>query len=474
MRLQKLWAAAVAGVLAITFAGLASAPAHAADGTATFTGTVTVKGQPLVGRTVGIAPPNDDSDIIYTKTDSTGSYSAAVPPGSYQVWITVTTDDDGYPEFARGLEYRFTMGGDKVRRSDGTVYTLAAGETVNVDIAAAPAPVLRGRVVGHDGKPLAGVDLRASNTKRPGSAEDRTDHRDGSFVLYGLNGGEVSIRASRKHADVSTTVTATPGSTTQLEDIVLDMRRGTVTATIKRVKKGDRIMVYPRGGYAQEITRAKKSGTLKVKTKLSPGRYRIGVHRLNLVTKEVRVRAERTVSAGTISAPTKRTKLTGIVKASNGKRLANAQVTVYDRYGTGLQSKRTDSKGRYSFSNLWRGTYRVVAQDRTLGNSPKDAKIKLKKNKNAKQNFRLYKAHTITGTVVHAGQPVAGVAVTGFSRGDRIFIDSTTTDADGRFTLKGMPRKARLSAHDTEGLYLDRRKTISVPLDPGFELTVSK
>src|SRR5690606_35604320 len=139
---------------------------------------------------------------------------------------------------------------------------------------------------------------------------------------------------SRRKSVARTTVMATQGSTTKAKSITLDIGLGTLTGTVKGLKKGDRVTAYDtKAKLNYEIARATKGGTLKIRAKLGPGTYRLSVDKLNLVSKTVRIRSGKQVSAGTITAPSKRNRLTGIVKGSNGKPLANARVVISNRYG---------------------------------------------------------------------------------------------------------------------------------------------
>lgn len=474
MRLHKLWTAIVAAVAAIGLAGASAAPAGAEEGTATITGTVTLKGKRLAGQDIDVIAV-DSAQRLSTQTDSEGAFAIEVPAGSYRILVSPPhvefyDDDDAddhpnpYHEFEPGYEFFSTWAGNTTRTPDATTYSLASGETATVDIEPVPAGVITGRVVDAEGKPLSYARIRASNLTGTGDLVRNWSDADGRFKLVGFGTGQVRVSVEKRGVIVNVMADVVQGSPTKVKDVTIDRRRGTVTATFKRLKKGEKVVAYDlTSKVRREVAKAKKNGTLKVSVKLFPGRYRLEVQRLNLVTKVVRVRPGKKVDAGVKAAPSKRPRLTGILKGTDGKPLRDVKVSLSNRYGLSTKSLRTDSKGRYSFSNLGRGTYLLWARG-SGANGAKSVKVKLKTGKTTKQNLKLPKTYEVTGTVVYQGKPVEGVSVLGYTFGDKIHVRTTKTDAQGRFTLKRMPRGTdRIHVKDNfAGGYLDRRVKVQV------------
>ena len=233
--------------------------------------------------------------------------------------------------------------------------------------------------------------------------------------------------------------------------------QGTITGTVKGLKKGDSVWLYDtKAKWSYQIAVAEKK-TLKIKQKVSPGTYRIVVGGTNKASKAVTVRNKKTAKAGSLTAPSKRTKVSGTIKGSNGKAISNASVAVYDKYGTLAGFTQTSAKGKYSVSGVVNGKYSLSLRDSSGNNAPTDAKLTVKKNKNAKKNVKLRKGYRVTGTVKYKSKTVAGVDISSGS-------SFTTTNSKGKFTLKGLGKgKHRLSANDPfTGGYLSRAKNVTV------------
>lgn len=470
MNLRKIAAAGLTSALLVGLLGIGGTPAVADDTYATVSGKITLDGKPVKGASVSIR--NAETYGGSAVTDASGAYSADwVEPGTYYVVV----DNYGYdPVTLKSIDHPFleTYSGNTVREPDAKYYTVTAGSSLTVDVKLVAGATIKGKVVNSKGKPVAGATVSGSNTKRTGYASAQTDAQ-GRYELLGHATGPVSLYAYSADGKLNgeiPKVSAVQGKTVTAKTVVLKSNPvGTITATVKGLKKGDSIYAYDtKAKWAQWVGEAKKS-TFKVKAKVAPGTYRIVVGGQNIASKAVTVKAKKTSKAGTLKASKKRTKVTGVVKASNGKKLANATVWVSDSYGTLAGSTTTNKKGKYSVSGVVSGKYTVDATDPSGKSAWTTAKLTVKKGSNAKKNIKLGKTFKVTGTVKYAGKAVAGVWVYGGSQ-------SAQTGASGKFTLKGIPKgKQYFFASDPfTGGYLNVEKSMTIKKNAKWNVSLKK
>ncbi len=472
MNVRKLGVAGLTSVLLVGLLGIGATSAVAADPTtATVSGKVTLNGKPLAGVTVAIIDSSTASWAGAPTTDANGVYSAEwVTPGSYVVEVAGGTYTSDY-RYVAGNHLR-TYSGNTVRLPDATSFTVTAGQTKTVNVAAVAGATVKGKVVDAKGKAVAGAEVWASNATRSGYSSATTD-KSGAYVLKGLATGKVNVWASKgkdlKVAFGDVSVSAKQGASKTAKNIkITKAKYGTITATVKNLKKNDTVWVYDtKSKYSFQLAIAKKS-TLKIKEQLSPGTYRIVVGGQNAASKAVTVKAGKTAKVGTYNAAKKRTKVSGTIKGSNGKALANASVSVVDSYGTSVFAN-TNAKGKYSVSGVVSGKYTVEVWDSSRKNATSSVKLTVKKGKNATKNVKLAAGYKISGTVKYKGKAVEGIEVyAGNAWG--------TTNAKGKFTLTHVAKgKQYISAYDTYvGGYLNASKTVTVKKNLTWNVSLKK
>ena len=459
MNLRKHGVAGLAAALVIGLSGVTATSAAAVDEYATITGKVTYKNKPVVGASVYAQGTKGEWGSSAT-TDATGSYTMAwVDPGTYIVSVANDVYTDG--KMSR-FDFLQTFAGGTVRAPEAKKFTVAAGSSVTANINAIAGAVVKGKVVDAKGRPAKGVSVYASNTTRAGWGDATTDSK-GNYRISGLATGKVSVSAYSANASGEKTVTAKQGSAKTAKTIKLKSQPlGTITGTVKGLKKTDSVWLYNTKSKYSFMIAAPGTKTFKVKQKVEPGTYRLVVGGTNKASKAVTVKAKKTSKAGTLTAPSKRTKVSGTVKGSNGKVLAEASVWVDDSYGTSAGTATTSAKGKYSISGVTSGKYTVSVYDSKNNNAQTVVKLTVKKGKNATKNVKMAKGYKVTGTVKYKSKAVAGVSITGTTaKGAYAWAE---TSSKGKFTLKGLGKgKVFLTAYDSYvGGYLTASKSATI------------
>lgn len=437
MKLRKLSVAGLVSALLVGSLGLGAASATADDGVGTITGQVTRNGKPVNGARVTLTSEDDYSWGGGATTDASGRYTITATPGTGVVWVETSSS-----------KFLATYSGNTVRFPDAKKVSVTAGGSQTVDVKVTASATITGKVVDAKGKPVKGVHVWGENVQRSGRGHARTNAQ-GRYVLRGLATGPVEVIASKgtgqKYRDgAAPRVIAVQGKSVTAKTIRIKAeKKGTLKATIKGVQKGDAIWAYDtRAKYPLELDTADKKGKLKITGKVPVGTYRVVIGGTNKASKAVTVKANKSVNAGTLKAPKKRARLTGVVKGSNGKRVGGVNVTAYDSYGTYAGNVTASTKGRYTITGLASGKYVLHVYDDSLKNARTSKGVKVAAKKKTKKNIKLAKAYRVTGTITHRGKPVVGVDV---------YSDwsSAVTDSSGRYTLRGIGKgKVRLLAHD--------------------------
>ena len=474
MKLRKLSVLGLASVLVVGLSGVTASSAAAVDEYGTITGKVTYLSKPVVGAQVWAEGTNGEWGGAGT-TDSTGTHSIDwVSAGSYVVRV-----DNSVYDAATGLTVPFdflsTYSGNTVRRPEAKAYAVTGGATTSVaTISAVKGATLRGKVVDAKGKPAKGVSVQASNLTRSGWSTATTDAK-GTYVLRGLATGKVEVWASTTRSSSSQKITAKQGKRLSVKTIKLKSHpQGTLTGTVKGLKDGDSVWAYDvKNKYAFMLLVA-DAKTEKINEKLAPGTYRLVVGGTNKASKSVTVRNKKKVSAGTLTAPSKRTKVSGTVKGSNGKVLKDAYVWVTDSFGTAVgNSVDTDAKGKYSVSGAVSGKYTVTVSDPKAKDASAVDKLTVKNGKNATKNLKLPKGYTIKGTVKYKSRAIEGISI--YSSSSATFR-STETDAKGKFRLTGLGKgSTQLHAYDSYvGGFLNADKKVTVKKNLTWNISLKK
>lgn len=472
MKLRKLSVAGLVSALLVGALGIGASAAAAEDGYGTVTGKVTSAGKAVVGASVYLANAAGDFGG-FGETDATGTYTMDwATPGT---WVPRVSNYSYDVDSGRSVtaDYLETYSGNTVREPDAAKVTVTSGGTVKVDVKVVAGATVKGKVVDAKGKPVKGASVSVSNSNRAGYGYAETDS-NGSYQITGLATGPVQVWASTgsgsSFRDGQAKVSAVQGKTVTSKTIKLKAQStGTIKGTVKGLKKNDTVWLYDtKSKFSYQIALASKS-KLKINEKVAPGTYRLVVGGQNIASKAVTVKAKKTAKAGTLKASKKRTKVSGTIKSSNGKKLKGAGVSVYDSYGTFAGSAESNKKGKYSISGVVSGKYEVSVNDPSKKNAWTESALTVKKGKNAKKNVKLGKAYTVKGTIKYAGKPVAGVNVYASSGSD-------VTDANGKFSIKGLGKgKNFLSAYDPfTGGYLNASKTVKIKKNYTWNVTLKK
>lgn len=180
-RLRRL---AVVFVALLTLGGLSAVPSQAATGSATFTGTVTAGAGTPAKATIALDPQSGVNGITRAHSDSTGHWSATVPPGDYTVWV--------------GNNKQYIYAYNTTDPQDAQVFHAAAGTTTVVDQRLPTLAHVRGQVLDKiTGAPIEGVSVSLADPSDPSNpavptAYGTTD-ATGHFVFATFAFGNMAI-----------------------------------------------------------------------------------------------------------------------------------------------------------------------------------------------------------------------------------------------------------------------------------------
>ena len=294
------------------------------------------------------------------------------------------------------------------------------GEVVH-DVTMLAGAVVRGTVVDADGSPFAGAEVRIST--------------EGSFDVLEMMGG------SARHA-----TTAVDG-TYELRDVAPTSTTPSFVTTPPRAT-GD--------GTATETAPEPPRGQARVVV--------TAADRVSARSEPFAIEAGATIEAPGVKLGMGAT-LKGRVVEPSGRPAAGASVEVSMNRSAEewTQSQfsgrnrasivRTDAEGVFSVRALGKGTGSVVA--RAKGFAASMTAIKIEDGEPAPVEVRLREAGEIRGRVATpGGAPIAGALVRASAKpGDAVWLDSamTTSDKDGAFSLKGLPKSTLLLSVTAKG-----------------------
>ena len=154
----------------------------------TITGTITIKGRPAAGLTVGAQERQTSTPQIFkSKTDQDGAYRlTGMPAGTYQVSVS-------FPAYV--------LKGDTAR---GLIVALASGESVNgIDFALVRGGVITGKVTDADGNPVIEEPVILSEAEPTANRRQffpwlriSTDDR-GIYRIFGIPAGRYKVFVGR-------------------------------------------------------------------------------------------------------------------------------------------------------------------------------------------------------------------------------------------------------------------------------------
>jgi protocatechuate 3,4-dioxygenase beta subunit len=316
-------------------------------GTATVTGTVVVAGAGTPARRARVTL--SDPEIgrpRTTTTDDHGRFSfTAVAAGRYSLSASK-------PGHIAGVYGQARPG------RPGTPIQIADGEKFDAQLQITRGGVLTGTVLDEAGEAVPGTQVRAmrfvmQNGQRTlqqagnGSTDDR-----GIYRIFGLQPGEYVIGAQPRNAADGSTLDTLRGEMEALQQRIAAARAGegpaaamatrlaSVRAAIADAPEG------PSTGYAQVFFPGTTALSQAVSTALAPGEERSG---LDFQLQRVPV-----------------ARVEGLIVNSTGQAAQNIQLTLIDLNqavpGAGNQSARADNEGRFRFSNVAPGQYRIAAR----------------------------------------------------------------------------------------------------------------
>ena len=397
--------------------------------------------------------------------------SARDPNGSQVSW----DDTDANGEYKlTGLptaEFELEAYADRFVNQWMTVSISVAGAVLTADFALSRGATISGRVIDAEtGLPIGKVEIEAREDSDSHPNVYASTDADGRFSLKGLAAGSYRIEAKaygqgyirQFHDDTALWGLArlvTVAETEVIADISFELRPGaTITGTVTDASTGlpianVRLAAGPQdmGHWSWDETRGDGSYTLRglphtvVEVEASDDRY---VNQTNMVTvqgAEVSHRLDIALDTGsTISG--------NIFDSETGLPIADADVSAEnDSNGPGSWT-RTDAAGFYTLEGVAPGAYRIKVRtedqgyveqffDNTLNWN--DARLVFVRGTEGVEgiDFGLTLGGTIVGVVRDAETqlPVAGVDLNVRDVDSGNEFAWTSTDADGRYALRGVP-----------------------------------
>ena len=434
-----------------------SAETLVVNGIQVLSGKVTKSGKALAKGSATVASSSGDS---YTAEIKNGSYRALVAPGkTYTVTI--------YPEYPSPA-FLTTYSGSTVREVDATKINVTASAPATANIAVyAKLGKITGVVKDAKGKPVAGASVWVSATNRTGYG-NATSAANGRYTIEGLPAGRYEVSASKGtsssySAAKGKSYTVKAGATTKTAVTVRSLPKGAITL---KVKASSSVWKRPAGVCATAMTSKgawgyacadKKSKKLTING-LAAGTYKVALDGTNQTYKIV-VKKNRTTTRS-VTRPTG-TSVSGTVRSSSNKVLANALVVISDANGTRLGSAMTSSKGRYTVPGAVKGTYVVdVAPAKASSGAYAGKKFTVKKGKKATANVRLVKGASISGKITTtSGKGIAGMNVYVVGANGGVYY--ATTNAKGQYKVSGLLKGTyQVSSRDTYlGGYYNTKST---------------
>lgn len=411
-----------------------SAETLVVNGIQVLSGKVTKSGKALAKGSATVASSSGDRYYVEIKN---GSYRALVAPGkTYTVEV--------YPEYP-SRTYLGTYSGSTVRQVDATKINVTASAPATANIAVyAKLGKITGIVKDAKGKPVAGADVWVSATNRTGYGS-ATSAANGRYTIEGLPAGRYEVSASKGssssyNAAKGKSYTVKPGATTSTTVSIKAPAKGAITLKVKASssvwKRSAGVCataMTPKGVWVNSACADKKSKKLTIKG-LAAGTYKVALNGTNQTYKIV-VKKNRTTTRS-VTRPTG-TSVSGTVRSSSNKVLANAQVIISDANGTALGMATTSSKGRYTVPGAVKGTYVVdVAPAKASSGAYAGRKFTVKKGKKATANVRLVKGATISGKITTtSGKGIAGMSVYVVGANGYGYA---TTNAKGQYKVSGL------------------------------------
>jgi protocatechuate 3,4-dioxygenase beta subunit len=419
---------------------------------------------------------------------------------------TTTTDDQGRFSFTAVAAGRYSLSANKPGHiagvygqarpgRPGTPIQIGDGEKFEAQLQITRGGVLTGTVLDEAGEAVPGTQVRAmrfviQNGQRTlqqagnGSTDDR-----GIYRIFGLQPGDYVIGAQPRNAGDGSTLDALRGEMEALQQRIAAARTGegppaAMAARLASVRAAIADTPdAPSTGYAQVFFPGTTALSQAGSTTLAPGEERSG---LDFQLQRVPV-----------------ARIEGLIVNSTGQPVQNVQVTLIDLSqavaGAGNQSGRADNDGRFRFSNVAPGQYRIAARA-VVGEGP--ARPAAPRGPAQAEQVRLWASADVTVD----GRDLANVALSlqqGVSATGRLVFQGTTSqppdltrlrvtlipadagpgrepggpangrvDASGRFTVTSIvPGRYRLGANglpqgwSLQSAIVDGQDTLDFPFE---------
>lgn len=411
----------------------------------------------------------------FTKTDATGFFFLALPPGPYRI---VAYDESGvwatvFYSSARSFAEAKTL-------------TLAsAGETANIGLVTAPAARINGKVIDAAAAvPLADVLVYAYTVDGALVATDSTDAL-GNFSLsvpagsYRLVAADPSRTFASEYlggaASFASTQPLSVSTGEQRNGVNFAMRRGAVVEGRVTDSAGASLAGVTVGAYNVD-------GTLQTSTVTNAdGTYVLAVHAGEVIVgaadptlqyaSQFHLLSNTFADATPLELAVGQTgssvdfalaaagRVRGTVRTSAGSPVAGVTVAAYDEAGVLVSSGVSGADGSYKFG-VPAGTYRLVAFDASLryaasfaggaASFETSAPISVAAGVETFADFVVRSGLRVNGTVVSRdGTPLSGIEIRALdSAGNSV---GGTVSSGGAFSLVLLPGDYRFIAEDSAG-----------------------
>ena len=429
--------------------------------------------QRLSGIAVDLYDENDDV-VATATTDSSGAYQFAVLSGEYRIRFRD-------PNRIYANEWF-----DNVAGSDQATTVLAQAGTVKTANATLRyGGTIRGVVVDDQGEPAVGVWVELSTCSSTSTfciARSVRTATDGTYQLDGVTPGPYRVRfrdpgaerfVAEYHLDASEYATATP------VEIDVDVVAN-IDATLTRTATIQGVVVDSSGNPLDGIV---VSGTTPA-TAITTGTdgtftlrgFRTGTQRLTVTDPTSEFLSEQPEYDTTLSEVTgpvtvvlyRPSVLQGVVTNDLGDPVPGARVTIRNSATNVETVVSVDAQGRYTFTNLRSGDYRIRALDLAgwhFGTSYGDP-FAVAIETTVINDLVLEAGGRIAGQVTNAaGAVVQGVYVQPV-RSDDSIVATYITGSDGRFASPLLTVGDYRSASPTRRIATPRGTTKRAPICP--------
>lgn len=313
------------------------------------TGTVIAAddGSAIAGAPIGIysaAHPRPGSSPQNVSSDSTGHFSARVPPGDDLVYVMSDTPADGFGRPS----------------PDHTTITIADGATGTVEfrLPRVLTSVIKGKVVDPDGNPVAGAMVYVSSDQLPMYQQNGiTAGADGSFqTIPMLRAGKIEVRARFGNMGTRKAIVLTRTSPSEqvihLEKDALGSISGRVVdpqGQPIRSAKIELIVRMPRYAYGNDAGETDDQGNFKVDSLWPDANYSVeitgsGYGEAN--SAQLHLQPGQTTNIPDLTLYKRDSNVAGVFLDANEKPIVGQQIQVSGPR-TGYSRLTTDADGKF-------------------------------------------------------------------------------------------------------------------------------